>query len=498
MLMIGIIRDISGQISDSAPSVSYYFCQGTDQTAQNSATAILRSKIWMLVAQQPDLMKHIRQEHDRQHRDNIFSDSRNALEAASRIFKKLVMSTAPAYLAVDALDECDEDLETLLQLISTSLKSSKDITWIISSRPHINVHVLFDRLGVGNVDDAIEILVLDTQKLDGLVNIYVDHKLSTFAGRPGYNNDVLKKLSGGIRERKEKTYLWVALVFDMLDEKDDDLQPVHGSYALGIIKEIPPGLVQLYDHMMRRIEKKKRSDPVHCRNILATLVLAYRPLSFGGLATVAGLKSTVPEPQTIVNNCGSFLTVDNDLVFLVHQSAKDYLLQELQNLDTGAASRLQSTAIEMTINIVTRSVDAMSQSFGPRQRRFERKYERVSTQELAPLRYSCLHWVDHLEAVASETAMNSPGIQAVYDQSFTLIETYFLLWFESLAFLYKAVDGIFCLERLLAISKLKVTRLFHHQTRTGLTSGNSICRCALKLLSSWRTEKSSLFLLGQL
>lgn len=133
MLMIGIIHELSDQPSDLAPSLSYYFCQGTDDRAQNSATAIIRSLVWMLLAQQPDLMKHLQLEHERQHRDRIFSDNRNnddenALESATRVFQEMLADAGPVTFVVDALDECDKDLETLIELISTSLKGSQRCT----------------------------------------------------------------------------------------------------------------------------------------------------------------------------------------------------------------------------------------------------------------------------------------------------------------------------------------------------------------------------------
>jgi hypothetical protein len=52
-------------------------------------------------------------------------------------------------------------------------------------------------------------------------------------------------------------FLWVALVFEVLDKEDKDLNLVYGSEALEIVEEIPPGLSDLYDHMITRIRKRK-------------------------------------------------------------------------------------------------------------------------------------------------------------------------------------------------------------------------------------------------
>ena len=177
MLMISIIRQLSDQIVDLAPSVSYYFCQGTDEGAQNSAMAIIRSLIWMILVQQPDLMKNLKLEYERQHSNKIFSDSRNALETASRVFKRLLADADPVYFIVDALDECNENLDVLIELISTSVKFSKRVKWLFSSRPSTDVLARIEHYGVENLHAATNVLDLGTLDLRGPVNAYVEHKL---------------------------------------------------------------------------------------------------------------------------------------------------------------------------------------------------------------------------------------------------------------------------------------------------------------------------------
>ena len=141
MLLIGIIRELSDQLADLAPNLSYFFCQGTDDEAQNSATAILKSLVWMLLLQQPDLIKHLRSEHERMHKDSLFSDNKYAWEALSRVFENMLRDPrlSEVYFIVDALDECDDGLGNLILLISTSLKLSKKIKWLVSSRPYLDI-----------------------------------------------------------------------------------------------------------------------------------------------------------------------------------------------------------------------------------------------------------------------------------------------------------------------------------------------------------------------
>jgi hypothetical protein len=157
----------------------------------------------------------------------------------------------------------------------------------------------------------------------------VKRKISTLKGRDGYDDDVQAKLSRTIFQRSEKTFLWVALVFKELDAMDQDLNYVHGSYALGIIQQMPSDLSELYSHMMGRINAGIKEDPKYCKQALVVTVLARRPLSLHELAVLAKLPSDM-STEGITAKCGSFLTINKDTVYIFHQSAKDYLNQNFE------------------------------------------------------------------------------------------------------------------------------------------------------------------------
>jgi hypothetical protein len=90
MLLIGLIRELSGQLAVLAPTLSYFFCQGQGKTDPplNNATATLRSLIWMLLIQQPRLISHLQTDYASS-RGAVFTDT-NALVAMTRVFKDMV------------------------------------------------------------------------------------------------------------------------------------------------------------------------------------------------------------------------------------------------------------------------------------------------------------------------------------------------------------------------------------------------------------------------
>ncbi|RYP17831.1 hypothetical protein DL765_004315 [Monosporascus sp. GIB2] len=384
MLMIGLIRQLSPQPDTRVPALSFFFCQGTDTTL-NNATAILRSLIWLLLLQQPCLISHLLQKYKESGAD-LFKD-KNAFYALSEAFGNMLKDPqlSPIYFAVDALDECEQGLSDLIHLISTSLTLSDKVKWLVSGRPTVELKT---------PDTAGSLVELDAQRLEGPVNAYIDHKLSILKTREGYNDRILAKIANEVRQRAANTFLWVALMFKELDASVKDLNPVHGTYALEIIKEIPPSLSKLYNHMLSKIEKGRRSDPQYCKNALVAIILSYRPLTLSELAVLAELPSNM-HPRTVAKKCGSFLTIKQETVYLIHQSAKDYL-------DENYTFRLQPAGpAQGHADISRRSINAMSLVLKQNMYNLDFGFKPKDMtppdpDPLAPIRYSCLFWADHL------------------------------------------------------------------------------------------------------
>ncbi|CAG5158856.1 uncharacterized protein ALTATR162_LOCUS5287 [Alternaria atra] len=90
-----------------------------------------------------------------------------------------------------------------------------------------------------------------------------------------------------------------------------------------------PGLDALYERMMQQISKT--DDARLCKQVLAAVALVYQPITLKELVTlVEPLEGIADETELleIIGLCGSFLTLREQTVYFVHQSAKDFLLAE--------------------------------------------------------------------------------------------------------------------------------------------------------------------------
>ena len=435
MLLIGIIRELSRQLESNSPHLSYFFIQGTDSKS-NTATAVLRCLIWMMLVQNPSLIPHFKKEYDPigpQYFD------RNTFEALSKVFDNMLAdpSLSRTYLIVDALDECvdKQDLTKLLRLISATAAKSSKVKWLVSSRYRSDIESqLKERARLD--------LELNAQSISKAVDAYIDHKLSKL----DYHGNLRAQVADELRKRADGTFLWVALVCKLLESNDH-------YYAMSILGEMPSDLKGLYDRMMNQINKLERQDPGFCKDILSIMTLAYRPLRLSELATLAKLPPEVPTIE-IVKKCASFLTLRSDTVYLIHQSAQDYLSSkdvEPEIFPDGCAATHR--------HILSRSLDVMEKSL--HEDIYNLKDPGCLIDEIKPVnpdpldqfRYACVYWADHLCEI-DQSLHNEIGI-CDDGRIHRFLKNHLLHWLEALSLIRNTAAGVIAirkLENLVAVS----------------------------------------------
>jgi hypothetical protein len=72
MLLCGIINELEKSITDTG-TLSFFFCQAADARI-NSATAVLRGLIYLLINRQLSLISHVRKKYDPA-RKQVFEDA---------------------------------------------------------------------------------------------------------------------------------------------------------------------------------------------------------------------------------------------------------------------------------------------------------------------------------------------------------------------------------------------------------------------------------------
>ncbi|GAO15542.1 hypothetical protein UVI_02020480 [Ustilaginoidea virens] len=440
MLLMGIVREISLQSAALAPSVSYYFCDGTADQTRNNATAILRGLLWLLLVQQPRLVQHLRSRH-KFAGPCLFTDA-NAFSAMSEAFENMLKDPAltPAYLVVDALDECKNGANDMIQLIFKSLRLSDKVRWLVSSRPGLEL------LKPGMGEALVE---LDAQRLQGPVHAYITYKLSKLRRASAFKDETTSvELSNEICDRASNTFLWAALAFREIQRTES--KDFESKDVLATIRKLPSGLPALYSYMMSKIEGHHGLTQIRCKNVLSAVYLAYRPLTLRELGVVAGLGSPV-KPLNVVKACGPLLTMTGRVVSLAHQSARDYLCETYGKLLEQGHPLISHQ--DMALRSLSEMQHTLKQNMYclPGNGYFPRVLgDAINGSEndpLAAVAYSCTFWMHHLcDATDSATSVELVTPKEVL----AFLKGYFLRWIESLSLLGKLHEGLESLRMLAA------------------------------------------------
>ena len=330
MLMIAIVRelkrDFECQPRVASTTLSYFFCQGTDENLNNAAAA-LRGLIYLLCIQQPSLASHLRARYDHAGA-KLFQDA-NRFFALSKVLEGMLQDKRlqRAYLLIDALDECMVDRDRLLRFIAGHTTSPR-IKWIISSRNIPEIESFLDIDGSGSeVKLSLEI-AQNAEQVAQAVDMFIDYKLSKLRSLRA-DCDTRGRVREVMHKKANGTFLWVALVAQ-------ELEKAKSWRVLQAVERMPATLEAFYDLMMENAQQSDEGEWEFCQLVLSAATLAYRPLHLAELAIVSGLPTEISahtnRVREVVALCGSFLTVRESVVYLIHQSVKDYLSTRAANM----------------------------------------------------------------------------------------------------------------------------------------------------------------------
>jgi hypothetical protein len=441
MLLCGIIEELKKSI-EKMETLSYFFCQATDSRI-NNATAVLRGLLYLLINHQPLLVSHIRKKHD--HAGEALFKDNNAWVALSEIFADIVQDPRlnNAYFIIDALDECVEDLPKLLDFIVkiSSLSSpSSRVKWIISSRNEAHIE---QRLRLNNSGTRLSLeLKENAAQVSHAVNTYIDHCLSELTVFQ-YDMPLQELVREKMQQKANGTFLWVSLVVK-------ELKDVMSWEVLQVLEEIPMELKDVYRRMMKQIRQLQRQYPELCRQILSTVILAYRPLHLRELYVLSGLPmQTQNEEQMtiqIVKMCGSFLKIREGNVYIIHQSATDFLSDEASpEIFPCGAGEIHQSILSRSLQVMSRELRRDIYNLGTKGCSIEQVVQ-PDPDPLVSSRYSCMHWIDHLER-SSTIKVDLQDGGTVDD----FLRKQYLYWLEALSLCKSMTKGVVSLAKLDAL-----------------------------------------------
>jgi ankyrin repeat protein len=408
MLSIFIAKELERTL-EGLQDVSFlqYFCDNKDDK-RNTAVAIIRGMIFQLLQLQPKLMDYILPSFEI-HNKSLFTAS--SFETLWRIFETMLRDPVlgTTYCVLDGLDECDEaSLEVLLKKfrallqINSSESSPVNLNLIVVSRglPDFIPEILssFPRIQL-DPDADTEV----TSDIDRFIEVKVD-ELSVYKRYSELLRERVKKV---FQDRAQGTFLWVGIIAQELRK----YKVTEVEKALDLF---PPGLDELYARIILQIDVDRRETAA---KILLWTVMAVRPLTLLELSIAVDVKPSAGLSRDEVirdqmSYCGYFLTIKEDKVGLIHQSAKDYLLRKSRDPNP----ELENFRVKKYIGnleIARKCFYYLQNSaFADGQVNLEERHgikDISRLKEFPLLSYAAIHWPEHARSLArSEDIFSLP------------------------------------------------------------------------------------------
>jgi hypothetical protein len=368
---------------DPDTTICYFFVK--DSPDQNNVPAALCALIHQILTKRPEMTDHIR-------KDVIESGA--ALTTRERvlwrIFEKLVLEHVSDDLVcvLDAFDECQREgrlslVERIQSILQRNLGlSSVNVTYIpqqtllanrrpartvraagllkpgesrrgkvrllITTRGYPEIIRLFDSISRGCIHLAGENKA-EVDQIQREIEMVADYRLDQLAADRGFSEKRKAALRQSFREKggQQRTYLWVTLVFDVLESNLRDQLRVWQ----GIINTLPQTVYDAYEKLLENVRDGERDRVMM---LFRLMIAAFRPLPLQTAIRLLNAMEVVDEEGLLIGEtdarreeeieweseksfrawvlgtCGIFVTVYDQQLFFIHQTAKEFLQQQQQ------------------------------------------------------------------------------------------------------------------------------------------------------------------------
>lgn len=334
VLSRSIIEDCF-KISCPEVTICYFFFKDNDE--QNRLTLALCSVLHQLFSQRPQLLRHAIPFWEKNG-----EKLRQEVDILWRIFTTAVLSDelCKTICIFDGLDECCEiDQRRLIEKLGLFHRLPRPPTqdnwlkFLVTSRPYDDIQNSFRAI----TDTFPHIHLKGEKENDQIhqeIDLVVKMRVKELAESAALPQDAEQRLEQQLLQMEHRTYLWLYLAIDDIQSTlKNSLRPAEES-----IQVIPQSVDEAYEKILSRVPSRQ-VDIV--RKILQIIVAARRPLTTAEMAMAlgiaispqyrtaaeAGLESSQIEKK-LRRLCGLFVFINNSKIYLIHQTAREFLVKK--------------------------------------------------------------------------------------------------------------------------------------------------------------------------
>ncbi|KAI0250584.1 ankyrin repeat-containing domain protein, partial [Lactifluus subvellereus] len=309
-------------------AVAFFYCEH-DNPKKQDPRSILATLLYQVLRQLPAGP-----------RDDLELDAFAATQSVQKLYSSLKLACIhlerikPAFLIVDALDECDTTTRKRLLPLLVSLGHASRL--LLTSRKQ------------GDIEKALQntpSIAITAKDVEDDINEYVSRKVrlvdnEDLSDEPLEVGDpaLLEEVSSTLIEGADGMFLWAQLQISHLQEQrtDHDIRKA--------LRSLTKGLQPTFTRILKSIDRLPVSRRFRVQRLLRWVVCAVRPLSLRELSeavVIHDMQETwdnsrcVNRPTALIEDCfnlvlcteGFSQSSSDAKVQLIHASVKEFLLQ---------------------------------------------------------------------------------------------------------------------------------------------------------------------------
>ncbi|KAK5202772.1 hypothetical protein LTR41_011483 [Exophiala xenobiotica] len=302
-------------------TVCYLFFK--DNEEQDNVATALCALLHQLFSCHPELVRH-------------------AIPAREKNGDKLVKEVPELWRILIAAARQDQAHNWLIDLLSkfytmTSTSSSTTrrvrLKFLVTSRPYDDIQAEFRK----KLNDLYMIRLRGEDENDQIhreINLVIRKRLTELTRNLELNHRTVRELEDNLLKMGHRTYLWLYLAIEGIYETYRNcIRPEQASVEL-----LPTTVEDAYDKILSRVLDKEKAK---VKMILQILVGARRPLTVEEMAISLGIASTKTTQSKSLKDvqlnaarlkclikqwCGLFVFINHSRIYLIHQTAKEFLL----------------------------------------------------------------------------------------------------------------------------------------------------------------------------
>ncbi|KAL7794854.1 hypothetical protein V8C43DRAFT_321631 [Trichoderma afarasin] len=304
-------------------TICYFFFKDQDQNTIRQALCAL---LHQLFTQKPVLINHAIAQ--------VGTDGTGLINSTPSLWEVLRNAASdkqagPIIIVLDALDEClASEFNNLIKNIQLQFSKTDSVPgklkYLLTCRPYHQIISRFQYLR-----DYFPNIHIPGEEESDAISQEINCVIAYRAKQLSIKNDL------PLGNTPNRTYLWVFLIFNFLDEEifKKTMKEVES-----IITTLPKSIDAAYEQMLNN----SKDHPV-VRKVLSIILVANRPLTLSEMNTAMSMDDTVHnfhdlklekgQEQDFQSRlrtwCGLFITLYHGKVYFLHQTARDFLLADL-------------------------------------------------------------------------------------------------------------------------------------------------------------------------